>query len=66
MDYDNLSAAEVDALAGYQREAWYAYRKGDRLRAAEILAAYEPKRAPAAVEVAEAAPVETARGRRRS
>jgi len=37
MDFDKLSAADVDALDGAEREAFYAWRKGDKVRAAAIL-----------------------------
>lgn len=40
MDFDKMTAAECDALDGPKREAWYAWRKGDKERAAAILNTY--------------------------
>lgn len=37
MDFEKLSSTEVDALDGAPREAFYAWRKGDKERAAAIL-----------------------------
>lgn len=40
MDFDKLSASEVDALDGAKREAYYAWRNGDKARADAILNTY--------------------------
>lgn len=40
MDFDKLSPAECDKLDGAEREAWYAWRQGDKARATAILNAY--------------------------
>lgn len=55
MDFDALTAEQVDALKGHEREAWYAWRSGDAAKADAILAAY-----PADVETPEdESPVES-------
>ena len=46
--YDSFTAEEVDALNGHEREAWYAHRRGDDAKAAEILATYDGQ-APARI-----------------
>lgn len=51
IDFDTLTPAEVDALDGHRREAWYAWSRGQRERAAAILDAYGDELAgPAPVE----------------
>lgn len=40
MDFDTLTADQVDGLTGHQREAWYAHRNGHPEKAQAILAAY--------------------------
>lgn len=40
MDFSKLSSAEVDALNGAEREAYYAWRNGDTERSLAILNAY--------------------------
>lgn len=37
MNFETLTADDVNALDGAKREAWYAWRKGDTERAAAIL-----------------------------
>ena len=41
IDFDNLTAAEVDALDGFEREAWYAWITDDKDEAARIMGLYE-------------------------
>lgn len=53
MDFDKLTADEVDALDGYDREAWYAYRAGDTAKVKAIRAA---QAASAGAVVADDAP----------
>lgn len=51
VDFDALTPAEVDALDGHRREAWYAWSRGHTSRAAAILGAYGDELAgPAPVE----------------
>lgn len=51
VDFDAMSPAELDALDGHRREAWYAHRRGQTERARAILAAYgDTSPAPAPVE----------------
>ncbi len=40
IDFDTLTAEQVDALTGHEREAWYAHRRGEKAKAAAILATY--------------------------
>ena len=40
MDFEKLSAEQCEALNGAEREAWYAWRAGDTVRAAAILNTY--------------------------
>lgn len=41
IDFDALTPEEIDALDGYQREAWYSHQRGDHAKAREIVATYE-------------------------
>lgn len=42
MDFTKLTtAADIEALQGPEREAWYAWRRGDGAKVAEIAEAYD-------------------------
>lgn len=72
IDFEALSVEELDELSGFQREAWYAHRKGDDEKVAEIFAAYDdPSDEPVAdvepepdVETPEKTPAEVQKAKR--
>lgn len=56
MDFADLTAEQIDALSGVEREAWYAFKRRGPAAAAAILGAYEtaavtPPAPPAVAEV---------------